>query len=182
MARPKTKKTPKKGWREIVIEAMATGATVTEAAKSAGVVRQTIYAHLQKEPEFQAAYDDAVEQGTDVLEAEATRRAVHGVEEPVIYQGQPTYLYERNADGTIKTRTVNYTDEHNNTTQKTEPIMLLDEQGNPRVLTVRKPSDTLAIFLLKGRRPQKFRDNVDITSGGKAAPVVVIRGVSMDQL
>lgn len=43
-------------------------------------------------------------------------------------------------------------------------------------------SDNLLMFKLKAGRPEKFRDNVDITSGGKPLPVKIIRGVSMDDL
>lgn len=166
MPNNRARRTHKKEWTAIVLAALASGSTVSEAAKGAGVGRRTVYSRLESDEAFKKAYDDAIEQGTDVIEGEATRRAVHGVDEPVIYQGQPTYLYERNPDGSIKTRETLYTDEHGNTTKKTEPVMLLDEKGNPRILTVRKPSDTLAIFLLKGRRPDKFRDNIDITSKG----------------
>ncbi len=174
MARPKTKKVLKKSWKQRAIEALAKGCTVSEAAKAANVVRGTIYAHLSKDDDFQTAFDDAVEQGTEVLESEATNRATNGVEEPVIYQGQPTYLYERNADGTIKTKTVKYTDETGETARRVEPVMLLDANGKPRVLTVRKPSDTLMIFLLKARRPGKYRDNIDLTSNGKSISLLPI--------
>lgn len=33
--------------------------------------------------------------------------------------------------------------------------------------TYKEYSDTLAIFLAKAHRPEKFRDNIDITSGGE---------------
>lgn len=40
-------------------------------------------------------------------------------------------------------------------------------QGGVNVGTIREYSDTLAIFLLKARRPEKFRDNVDIKHSGR---------------
>jgi hypothetical protein len=142
-----TKTTPKKDWKALACKAMATGATVTEAARVAGVDRTTIYSHLDSDPAFAKAFDDATEQGTDVIEGEATRRAVNGVEKPVIYQGMPTLIgYDANG----------------------KPC----DTKDPRCVrceffTVREPSDTLAIFLLKGRRPHKFRDNVDVKVSGK---------------
>lgn len=43
---------------------------------------------------------------------------------------------------------------------------------------VRRYSDTLLIFLLKAHRPEKFRENVDVTSGGK--PLTIKVGLSDD--
>jgi hypothetical protein len=43
-----------------------------------------------------------------------------------------------------------------------EPIVYQGEITN----TVRRYSDTLLIFLLKARRPEKFRDNVKVEHGG----------------
>ena len=44
-----------------------------------------------------------------------------------------------------------------------EPVFYEGRQ----VATVRKYSDTLLIFLLKGRRPDVFKDRQDVTSGGE---------------
>lgn len=44
-----------------------------------------------------------------------------------------------------------------------EPVYYKGE----KVGSVRRYSDTLAIFLLKAYRPEKYRENIDITSGGK---------------
>jgi hypothetical protein len=72
-------------------------------------------------------WDDAIEAGADVLEAEAWRRAVEGVERPIV-------------------------------------------SGGKVVTTVREYSDTLLIFLLKGRRPEKYaRFEVSGANGGPIA-------------
>lgn len=42
-----------------------------------------------------------------------------------------------------------------------------------KVGSVRRYSDTLIIFLLKAHRPQKFRENVDVTSGGEKLTINV---------
>jgi len=47
--------------------------------------------------------------------------------------------------------------------------MIVDEKGNP--VGVRKYSDTLLIFLLKGRNPKKFKDFVEVSGPGGKAPV-----------
>jgi hypothetical protein len=47
--------------------------------------------------------------------------------------------------------------------------LILDDYGQP--VTVRKYSDTLLIFLLKGARPEKYRDNIKV-SGSLAHQLV----------
>lgn len=46
-------------------------------------------------------------------------------------------------------------------------------QGGKLVGYVQEYSDTLMIFLLKAHDPARFRDNVDITSGGKPLKLIV---------
>ncbi len=60
------------------------------ACKAANVGRSSHYRWLEKDSEYRAAFDQAKEDATDVLEAEAFRRAVEGVEEPTgWYKGKP---------------------------------------------------------------------------------------------
>src|SRR5690606_27264987 len=68
----------------VFLSAMSDGATIGEAAHEAGVDRTTVYRWKEADPEFAAAWDDSLEEGTERLEREAMRRAVVGVEEPVI--------------------------------------------------------------------------------------------------
>ena len=60
------------------LAAYPTAATVTAAAKAAGVGRRTVY-DWREQPAFAAAFDDAAEEAADNLETEAHRRAVTGV-------------------------------------------------------------------------------------------------------
>lgn len=113
MARRRTKWTPKKQ-REF-LELLASNGNVTVTCEALNLRRQTVYEARAEDAEFAAAWDAAMEQAADHLEAEARRRAVDGWDEPVFYQGEKAGL-------------------------------------------VRKFSDTLLIFLLKGARPEKFRD------------------------
>jgi len=73
--------------RERFLETLRQVPNVTYAATRAGVTRRTAYNHRDADPEFAAAWDDAIEEGMDLVELEAHRRAVHGVEEPVFYMG-----------------------------------------------------------------------------------------------
>ena len=91
------------------------------AAELAGIERSTIYTRQWREDaQFQEALERAQLMAADLLESEAYRRAVEGVEEPVGW-------YKGEAGG-----------------------------------TVRRYSDLLLIFLLKGIRPDKYRDRMEV--------------------
>ena len=102
----RTKNTPKK--RALFLGALTEGASVTAACDRAVITRRTVYVWRAADPEFAAAWDDAIEAGTDALEDEALRRA-------------------------------------------------------------KDKSDTLLIFLLKARRPEKYKDRVSTEHSGTAS-------------
>ena len=106
--------------RAVFLAALAETASVTRACEAAKFPRQCAYDWRRDDADFAAAWDEAVERGTDALEDEAVRRAKDGVAKPVYYHGN-------------------------------------------RVDTVRDPSDPLLMFLLKARRPEVYRDQVQIT-------------------
>lgn len=70
--------------RALFIAELRKRGNVTDAAKKAGIGRSTAYEWREAEPEFAAAWDEAVEHAIDTMESEAWRRAVEGVDEPVI--------------------------------------------------------------------------------------------------
>lgn len=89
------------------------------AAQVCGVHERTVRQHRAKDPVFAAEWDEALESGTQVMEQEAFRRAVHGTTEPVVSAGK-------------------------------------------YVTDVQKYSDNLLMFMLKARRPEVYRDNVNV--------------------
>ena len=107
----------------IVLVTLAGGATIEGACRAAGISRRTASRKRQSDQEFAAAWDEAIEAGTDALEDEAVRRAKDGYLKPVYHNGV-------------------------------------------KVGEVREYSDTLLIFMLKARRPEKFRDNHHIEHSG----------------
>ena len=60
---------------------------VRQAYEAAGVSRQTVYTHRDKNEAFAEAWQGCVGAWTDILEAEADRRAL-GYEVPIVYQGK----------------------------------------------------------------------------------------------
>lgn len=123
-------------------------ASLTRAAEAARVQRGLHYRWLE-DAEYAAEFERAKEEAAQTLEDEAIRRAHQGVDEPLSYKGQLSYP-ERRASN-VETR---------------EEITIVDTSSPP--VAVRKYSDTLLQFLLKGFRPEKYRDrgSVELTGAG----------------
>ena len=107
------------------LTALAHTGNVTKAADIADIARSAHYQWLEADPVYAAAYEDAMEQAAERLEAEAKRRAVEGVEEPVFYQGKQCGV-------------------------------------------IRRYSDALLMFLLKGAMPDKYKErtSTELTGAG----------------
>lgn len=73
---------------ELFLSALAKAFSVTAAAALAGCHRQRFYELRDQDDDFRAAWEDAYEQGADVVRDEIRRRAVEGWEEPVFQQGK----------------------------------------------------------------------------------------------
>lgn len=63
------------------------GGHVANACKAVKIGRRTAYDWRDQDAEFANRWDDIVGASLDDLEQEAYRRAYHGVERPVFYQG-----------------------------------------------------------------------------------------------
>ena len=72
--------------------------TVAAAMKAVGIGPLTHHQWLQAQPEYAEAFALAREAAADLLEAEAVRRALEGVEQPVFYQGKPCGAVRRYSD------------------------------------------------------------------------------------
>lgn len=153
-------------WKALFLAALAEVPVLAHAAKAAGVNRVTVFRARESDPEFDKAVDHAMEEGIDRAEQEAFRRAVVGYDEPVVHQGRLQFVYERVVDSEGK--------------ESYRP--LLDEQGQPIPLTVKKHSDALLALFLKGRRKTVYSERKELTGAdGAALPgatqVVIATGV-----
>lgn len=63
-------------------------ASPKKAAEVCGVSRELTYTYREKDPEFKRRWDAAIQVALDGLLEEGYRRAVVGIEEPVVFQGQ----------------------------------------------------------------------------------------------
>jgi len=128
MPSARTNRTPKKV--AAFLTELSLRGNVTDAARAAGVTRSRVYDWRADDADFAAAWDTALDEAADVMEREAWRRAVEGVEKPVFgSMGQGL--------------------------------------GSGEVGRIQEYSDTLLIFLLKGARPEKFRERADVRHSGK---------------
>lgn len=123
------KRTPEK--EVAFLAALAATCSVSRACEAAGIGRATVYEWRDEDPTFAARWEKAKAVGADILEDEAVRRAVEGVETPIYHEGKC-------------------------------------------VDTVHKYSDTLMIFLLKGAKPEVYKDRVvSEVSGPNGAPIQI---------
>lgn len=114
-------------WKPDFLNALAKRGNISDACKAAKIHRSTAYEHQQTDEQFAAAWLVALDEGADVLEAEAHRRAVNGlVRKKFTKDGDP-----------------------------------INDPATGEQYVEREYSDTLLIFLLKGARPEKYRDRVD---------------------
>lgn len=121
--------------RRRFLEAYAETGNVKASCELAKVSRTAHYRWLD-DPAYATAFEAAGLEAVDVLEREARRRAVQGVEEPVFYR---------------------------------ESV----------VGTVRKYSDVLLIFLLKGAKPATYRERFEQVAPA-APPVSTLSDAELD--
>lgn len=75
-----------KKWIDVFLESYVETGNVSLSAKAAGINKSTVYKRRDSDPDFAARLEDARRMAADVLEAEAIRRAVKGVDEPHFYR------------------------------------------------------------------------------------------------
>lgn len=118
----------------------------SRALRELGMARSTLTRWKEDDEVFAVKYEAIIESCVDELEAECRRRAV-GYDEPIVYQGK--------IQG-------HWVDREGNICSPDNPEAVLVPA------TVTKFSDNLLMFLLKGHRPEKYRDG---PGAGKNVPV-----------
>jgi hypothetical protein len=144
-------------WKPAFIAALRHMPVVRHACEAASIHRATAYKARETDEDFAKAWDEAMEEGIDRAEQAAFKRAVDGWEEPVIDKGRLAYAYRRVVDDEGK--------------ETFEPV--IDANGQPVPLTVRKHSDGLLTFVLKGRRRGTYGDKTEVT-GANGGPITTM--------
>jgi hypothetical protein len=75
-------------WHEPFLAALTRTGNVRLACRATGVPRATAYSHRSDSKAFTARWDEAIDDATDTLEAEARRRALKGALRPVYHKGK----------------------------------------------------------------------------------------------
>lgn len=83
---------------EVFFQMLAATGNVSRAASESGYKRQRVYDIRKAEKDFAEEWDDAIAEYEAVLEAELRRRAVDGIDEPIVYKGQVTNTVKRYSD------------------------------------------------------------------------------------
>lgn len=125
--------------RQKFFDTLAATGSVTEACKAAGVSRTAVYVLRDKDEVFKGQWDVAAKLGADALEDEAVRRAMEGIDKPIVWQGeimQDTIV--DNATGEVK--------------------------SVPR--TVKEFDNGLLKFLLAANKPDKFKNRTAVEESG----------------
>jgi hypothetical protein len=129
----------KRDWKPAFLASLRLTGNKAKSCEAAGITYGGYKYAMRHDAEFKEHVADALEEAGDLLEAEARRRAYEGVPEPVIYKGQIAGVWVDDSGAVVPAQT----------------------PGSKLVpLTVKKYSDVLLIFLLKGALPSKYRDNV----------------------
>jgi hypothetical protein len=81
----------KKGrpWRKAFLVELKRHGNIVVACNKLGVGRRTVYDHRRRDPVFDQAVADAVDEALDMAEAELYRRAVQGEEHVMLHKGEP---------------------------------------------------------------------------------------------
>jgi hypothetical protein len=94
----------RQGKKRAFLIAYCESGSVTHSAEAAGVARCRHYEWLEEDPDYARAFGDVQDRYVEKLEREADRRAVEGVDHPVIYQGAITDTYKEYSDNLLMFR------------------------------------------------------------------------------
>jgi hypothetical protein len=142
--------TPKKPprWVKGFLAALSTTGNVSAACEASHIDRTTAYRLRDDDKGFAAAWASALDEAADLLEEEARRRAYQGVQRLKFDRGRLITIPLIGADG--------------------KPVK--DAETGEIVMVPyveHEYSDTLLIFLLKGARPDVYRERTDVRHSGK---------------
>lgn len=144
-------------WLNAFLVGLERTGNVSGSARTAGVSPTTAYNLRRDDADVAAAWAEAMEAHVDRCEEEATRRAF-GFEEPVVYQGQLTPVYERDERGQVVLETVDVQGE-----PRMVPVQARNPDGSLKWLSVTKHSDALLLAKLKAHRPIYATTRTEVT-------------------
>ena len=124
-----------------VLAGISNTANVLLSCQMAEISRESHYHWLKTDELYRAAFNVAMDRGIDALEAEVTRRAFDGVLKPVYNCGKRAVDVKTDDKG---------------------QVVLKDGKPIAIPASIREYSDPLAMFILRGRRPERYRDRISM--------------------
>lgn len=91
----------KPDWAPRFLEELRRLGTIRHACESVGCSRTNVYQRRDGDKAFAAALADAHEDFTDLLDAEGFRRAVVGVDDPILHQGVVVATVKKYSDSIL---------------------------------------------------------------------------------
>jgi hypothetical protein len=162
-------------WKNAFLNALRQRPVLRFACDVVGIDRTTAWRARQADPEFDAAVEEAIEDGIDNSEAEAFRRGTEGWFEPVIHKGQLAVVTEPvlDEDGCVQL----------DATGNVRMRPVHDASGKVVPLTVHKFSDALLVATLKARRKAYSTERTEhISPDGSMSPDPVARETRIAQI
>lgn len=103
------------------LDALEESGNVREASDKAQVGRNSVYLWRRDDEQFRAAWDARIASYGDMLEAEAFRRAYHGVDKPVFQQGMQVGVIREYSDGLLARMLVRFKPEYSDKVEHSGP-------------------------------------------------------------
>jgi hypothetical protein len=144
-------------WQPLFLAALQRMPVIQYALDQVGISRSTAHRARNTDKLFAEAWEAAMEAGIDSAEQEAVRRGRDGYEEPVIDRGKLVYRQERYTVERIDPDT-------GDTFPEERWRLVLDDNGQPVPLTVRKFSDAMLGQVLKARRAAYRVERTEVVS------------------
>ncbi len=88
-------------WVDKFIKTLGQVGNVSLACHAVGISRTTAYKTRKRYSSFSDDWDNAIAEAADILEGEARRRAVDGVEKPIYYKGEMIDTVREYSDGLL---------------------------------------------------------------------------------
>ena len=129
--------------KKAFLEEFAKCATITHAARATNIGRQSHYDWLKKDKKYQVAFAEAEVAASDALLQEARRRAIQGVEEPILYKGKVVRTIQKYSDSLLMflmkgDQPEKYRDNHHITGGLDVNLVQLMNEGRDRLAQHRK--------------------------------------------
>jgi hypothetical protein len=150
----RTPKRRRKSWEPAFLAALSRSGSVASACRAARIGRQTAYDRRFKDEDFSKRWDSALETFADGIEQEAIRRAIKGVTRYKFYKGEAVLHPDlcRCNHGRLMHESDGRCQEEGCTCSR-----FLAQPYKER-----ERSDSLLALLLKGLRPDRYRDSLGL--------------------